>query len=117
MLDEATGNLFAVFLTWCSSLGTFTDNAMKTSHICHTSLSFLMNCDAKIKWHQKDSRNLVKLLVMLVSTSTSNFTGVNGAPDNVTQQQEKWLQREGFPQIAMDSALQSKSIPSKEYKH
>lgn len=38
----------------------------------------------------KNSRNLVQLLVMLVSTSTSNLTGVNGAPDNMTQQQKKW---------------------------
>lgn len=51
-------------------LGDLHDDAMNTSQICHTSLSFLMNCDAKIKWHQKDSRNLVQLLVMLVSTYT-----------------------------------------------
>lgn len=37
-----------------------------------------------------------------------NLTGVNGAPDNMTQHQEKWLQKEGLPQKAMDSALESK---------
>lgn len=67
-----------------------------------------MNCDAKLKGHQKDSRNLVQLLVMLVSTYTNNLTGVNGAPDNMTQRQEKWLQKEGLPQKAKDSALESK---------
>lgn len=76
-----------------------------------------MNCDAKIKWHHKDSRNLVQLVVMLVSTYTSNLTEVNGAPDSMTQQQEKWFQMEGLPRKAMDSALESKLIPRQAYKH
>lgn len=89
MLDGATGNLFTAFFTWCFSLETSKDNAMKASQICYTPLSFLMNCEAEIKWHQKYSGNLVQLLVLLVRIYTSNLTGVNGAPDNMTQQQEK----------------------------
>lgn len=89
MLDGATGNLYTAFLTWCFSLETSKDNAMKASQICHISLPFLMNCEAEIKWHQKYSGNLVQHLVLLVRIYTSNLTGVNGAPDNMTQQQEK----------------------------
>lgn len=54
---------------------------------------------------------------MLESTYTSNLTGVDGAPDNMTQQQEKWLQTEGLPPKAKDSALESKWIPRQAYKH
>lgn len=97
MLYKVTGNLSAAFLTCrCFSLETFNDNAMKTSQICYTSLSFLVNCDAKMKWHQKDGGNLlVQLLLVLVSIHIGNLTGVNGAPDNMTYQQERWFQKEG----------------------
>lgn len=69
-----------------------------------------------MKWHQKEGRNLLGLLLfMLVSSHTCNLTGVNGAPDNMTHHQEKWFQKEGLPQKAMDSALESKSIPTQTY--
>lgn len=77
-----------------------------------------MNYDAEMKWHQKDGRNLlIQLLLMLVNIHTSNLTGVNGASDNMTHPQEKWFQKEGLPQKEMDSALESKSIPSQICKH
>ena len=118
MLYKVTCNLSAAFLTWRYSLETFNDNAKMTPLICHTSLPFLMNCGTKLKWHQKESRNLlVQLLRMLVSAHTSNLTAINGAPDNVTHQQEKWFQKEGLLHKAMESALEIKSSPNQPNKH
>jgi len=72
-----------------------------------------MKCDANMKWHQKDGRNLLfPLLLMLVSTHIINFTGVNGAHDNTTHQQEKFFQNGRF-QKALDSAMKPNQFLSR----